>query len=211
MISLASRFKKKAVGASLSAAGEPSPKGTTTDSTVLVEEDADAVMEDGADAGHTPVVEEEPAVANAEPAVANAEPAVANAEPAVDIAEPEVVDAVDEDEPAPVSVKKVPLPPKKRPQQTHGKGKYHPGYNKRHKAIPRIRIAGNAFRRLARRAGIKRLSPRIYLRLRELMETHLKGVLLHTIIHTDYFKRKTISTGDVIRGLESRGLKYYGA
>ena len=90
-------------------------------------------------------------------------------------------------------------------------GKY--AGNKRHKKILRDNIQGvtrPAIRRLARRAGVKRLSGLIYDSTRTLLRTFLETVLRDAITYTEHARRKTVTSMDIVHALKRNGRSLYG-
>ncbi|XP_076274772.1 histone H4-like [Rhynchophorus ferrugineus] len=74
------------------------------------------------------------------------------------------------------------------------------GEAKRHRKVLRYNIQGitkPAFRRLARRGGVKRISGLIY-------------VIRDAVTYTEHAKRKTVIAMDVIYALKRQGRTLYG-
>ena len=67
-----------------------------------------------------------------------------------------------------------------------------------------------AIRRLARRAGVKRLSGLVYNEARGVFQQFLEQVLEDAITYTEYRKGKTVSEDDIHRALARQGRKQYG-
>jgi len=83
----------------------------------------------------------------------------------------------------------------------------------KHRKILRDSIDGitkNDIRRLARRGGVKRISLSSYDAVRDALKDFLKDVIHRTIIYTDHSHRKTVTPQDVIYGLKSKGITFYG-
>ncbi|XP_069473378.1 histone H4-like [Ambystoma mexicanum] len=102
-------------------------------------------------------------------------------------------------------------------QQTSGRGKggKGPGKNgtKRHGKVLRDNIQGvtkPAIRRLARRGGVKRISGLIYEETRGVLKVFLENVIRDAVTYTEYAKRKTVTTMDVVYALKHRGRPLYG-
>ena len=72
------------------------------------------------------------------------------------------------------------------------------------------RITNSAIRRLASRGGVNRMSDLIYEETRGILMLFLENVLRHAIILTDYCRRKTVTTLDVIDALKRQGRTLYG-
>jgi len=96
-----------------------------------------------------------------------------------------------------------------------GKGKSTiKGGSKRHKKTFRDQIKGitkPALRRLARRAGVKRISANVYEDSRSILRTFLESVVYHSLLYKETFGRKTISLKDVVSALKRRGNTLVGA
>jgi len=91
-----------------------------------------------------------------------------------------------------------------------GKGK---GGAKRHRRILRDNIQGISkpeIRRLARRAGIKRISGEFYEQGREALREFLKTIIGDAITYAEHANRKTIKAMDVIYSLKRNGRTLYG-
>ena len=117
----------------------------------------------------------------------------------------------DEDEAgAGASSTTVPKPKKKDVVTGHGKGK---GGAKRHRKIVRPAIEGmsnNEIRRLARRAGVKRIGGGVYEEVRKMTQNFLDDVLFKTLIHVEHQKKKTVAPHDVVAGFKCMGGTVYG-
>ena len=117
----------------------------------------------------------------------------------------------DEDEAgAGASSTTVPKPKKKDLVTGHGKGK---GGAKRHRKIVRPAIEGmsnNEIRRLARRAGVKRIGGGVYEEVRKMTQNFLDDVLFKTLIHVEHQKKKTVAPHDVVAGFKCMGGTVYG-
>src|SRR5882672_7553379 len=82
------------------------------------------------------------------------------------------------------------------------------GGAKRHRKILRDNIQGitkPAIRRLARRGGVKRLSGLIYEETRGVLKVFLEKIIRQAIVYTEYSRRKTVTTMDVIYSLKRNG------
>lgn len=72
-------------------------------------------------------------------------------------------------------------------------------------------ITKSAIRKLARRAGIKRISGKLYDVAREVMvKDYLVNILKDAIKYTEYARRKTLTTGDILHALKRNGKTLYG-
>ncbi|KAF9554849.1 histone Octamer, chromosomal Protein, alpha carbons only [Agrocybe pediades] len=65
-------------------------------------------------------------------------------------------------------------------------------------------------RRLARRAGVKRIEGWIYEETRGAMKIHLNDVLHDAVSYMEHANRKTVTTLDVVHALQRSGRKIYG-
>jgi histone H4 len=87
----------------------------------------------------------------------------------------------------------------------YGKGK---GGSKRHKKVhpdAAKALCPPAIRRLARRAGVKRLAGGVYEEARGLTRTFLESVVYYSLLYKLSYKRKTIGLKDVVFALKRRG------
>ena len=87
------------------------------------------------------------------------------------------------------------------------------GGAKRHQKVLRDNIQGitkPAIKRLARRGGVKRLSVGIYDETRSILKQFLTDIIRDSINYTEYSKRKTVTTMDVIYALKRQGRTLYG-
>ena len=71
-------------------------------------------------------------------------------------------------------------------------------------------ISKPAIRRLARRAGVKRISGTIYLESRVVIKAFLTNVIKDAVTYCEYSKRKTITALDVVYALKRQGRSIYG-
>nr|XP_018897557.1 PREDICTED: histone H4-like [Bemisia tabaci] len=88
-----------------------------------------------------------------------------------------------------------------------GKGRGKEGV-KRQKKEPRDKILGvtkSAIRRLARRAGVKRVSELIYRETRDIIKIFLTNIIHDAITYTEHARRKTVMVADVIYALRRQG------
>ena len=98
-----------------------------------------------------------------------------------------------------------------------GRGKGSKGLGKggakRHRKVLRDNILGitkPAIRRLARRAGVKRISGLIYGEIRGVLKIFLQNIIRDTVVYTEHAKRKTVSCMDVVYALKRQGKTLYG-
>eukprot|EP01013_Petalomonas_cantuscygni_P028781 TRINITY_DN52_c0_g1_i1.p2 TRINITY_DN52_c0_g1~~TRINITY_DN52_c0_g1_i1.p2 ORF type:complete len:147 (+),score=42.13 TRINITY_DN52_c0_g1_i1:69-443(+) len=95
-----------------------------------------------------------------------------------------------------------------------GGGKAKGPQSKRNKKVFKGTLKGitkPALRRLARRAGVKRISAPIYEDSRTLLKVFLDSVIYYALMYKDCFGRKTISLKDVVMALKRRGNMLIGA
>uniref|UniRef100_A0A0D9WHF0 Histone H4 n=1 Tax=Leersia perrieri TaxID=77586 RepID=A0A0D9WHF0_9ORYZ len=87
------------------------------------------------------------------------------------------------------------------------------GGPRRHQAALRSHIQGitkPAIRRLARKAGVKRISGLIYKETRSVLEIFLKKVIHDAVIYAEHAHRKTVTVMDVVYALKQQGHTIYG-
>lgn len=87
------------------------------------------------------------------------------------------------------------------------------GGAKRHRRNIRDNLQGvtkPAIRRLARRGGVKRISFLIYDSIRDILREFLVRIVSDAAQYTDYAKRKTVTTLDVVYALKRNGRTLYG-
>ena len=85
--------------------------------------------------------------------------------------------------------------------------------SKRVKKILRDNVRGitkGSVRRLARRAGIKRISGLLYEEVRGVLKSFVEGVVRDSTAYTEYAKKRTVTTGAVVAALKKRGRMLYG-
>ena len=83
----------------------------------------------------------------------------------------------------------------------------------RHRKILRDNIQGvtkPAIRRLARRAGVKRLSGMIYEETRGVLKVFLERVIRDAVVYCEHSRRKTVTTMDVVYAAKRQGRTLYG-
>lgn len=87
------------------------------------------------------------------------------------------------------------------------------GGAKRHHKLMRDNIQGitkPAIRRLARRAGVKRMCDGVYEETRGVLTAKLKQVLHDAIAYTEHAGRKTVTALDVVYSLKHNNMPIYG-
>jgi histone H4 len=67
-----------------------------------------------------------------------------------------------------------------------------------------------AIRRLARRAGIKRISGLLYDEVRGVLKSFVESIVRDSISYTEAAKRKSVQPSDVVHALRRRGKAIYG-
>lgn len=67
-----------------------------------------------------------------------------------------------------------------------------------------------AIRRLARRAGVKRVSKLIYFDARQSLTQYLRGLIKDAAVYAEHSRRHTLTCMDVLRALKRRGQSLYG-
>ena len=74
-------------------------------------------------------------------------------------------------------------------------------------------ISKSAIRKLARRAGVRRLAASVYTKVKDLLrDQYIEPIMRELEILVDHAKRKTVSLMDVIYVLKRQGRTlYYGA
>ncbi len=97
------------------------------------------------------------------------------------------------------------------------KGKTHlakGALNKRVKKLVRAGSGGGftkgGIRRLARRAGVKRLSALVFGEVRASVAQFVKRVITDTTAYTEHARRKTVTAVDVVNALKKGGRMLYG-
>ncbi|KAE9182072.1 hypothetical protein PF004_g24352 [Phytophthora fragariae] len=90
------------------------------------------------------------------------------------------------------------------------RGKINP---KRHRKIIRDGIQGitnAAVRRLARRAGVMRISGLVYYETRTVLRVFLTNLVRDAVTYTEHGNRKTVTHIDVLYALKHQGRTLYG-
>ena len=94
-----------------------------------------------------------------------------------------------------------------------GKSSATKGSSKRMKKL--VKGGGNgvsrgAIRRLARRAGAKRLSGLVYDEARSAIKSFVTSTVNGAVAYTEHARRKTVSAADVVNSLRRNGKMIYG-
>lgn len=87
------------------------------------------------------------------------------------------------------------------------------GLGKRHRKVLRDTILGIAnptIRRMARRAGIKRISGLLYDKCRRMLKEFLSDIVSDAMTYMEHASRRTMSVMDVIYALKRKGKMLYG-
>ena len=71
-------------------------------------------------------------------------------------------------------------------------------------------IGRTTIRRLARRAGVTRISGMIYPEVHKEMKSFLNDVVRNSLLYAEHGKRKTVMTMDVLYALKRQGRTLYG-
>ncbi len=71
------------------------------------------------------------------------------------------------------------------------------------------KISKPGIRRLARRAGVKRIAAPVYDEVRAVLGDFVKGVMQDTVLVIECAKRKTVSAADVLYALKKAGKTLY--
>jgi histone H4 len=71
-------------------------------------------------------------------------------------------------------------------------------------------LTRGSIRRLARRAGAKRISGAIYEEVRTVVKSFVDGVVRDATAYTEHAKRRTVTAIDVTLALKKRGKMLYG-
>ena len=99
---------------------------------------------------------------------------------------------------------------------SHGRKTYRGGkgplLGKRHKAAKEDAIAGitkPGIRRLARRAGVKRIAGDLYAQQRKWVRAFLRDTLRDAATVTECARRRTVTVADVVFALRRQGITLY--
>ena len=71
-------------------------------------------------------------------------------------------------------------------------------------------VSRGAIRRLARRAGAKRLSGLVYDEARSAIKSFVTTTVTGAVAYTEHARRKTVSAADVVNSLRRNGKMIYG-
>ena len=71
-------------------------------------------------------------------------------------------------------------------------------------------VSRGAIRRLARRAGAKRLSGLVYDEARSAIKSFVTSTVNGAVAYTEHARRKTVSAADVVNSLKRSGRMLYG-
>jgi histone H4 len=71
-------------------------------------------------------------------------------------------------------------------------------------------ITKGSVRRLARRAGIKRISGLLYEETRQVIKSFVEKVVADSVSYTEYARKRTVTCGAVVQALKKRGRMLYG-
>jgi histone H3 len=82
--------------------------------------------------------------------------------------------------------------------------------SRRRKVYEEVNVSKNSIRKLALKAGAKRMGGMIYEELRGVMKVYISILLKNTITFTEYGKRKTIKVEDIEGALAQMGKAYGG-
>lgn len=96
----------------------------------------------------------------------------------------------------------------KRPQRDPGASKRHQRENGEKDPLDKIKIA--QIRRIARKAGIKRLNRHVGLKSRVLLREYYTDIVRDATIYMQYFGNKRIHDFHVRLALDLNGRKLYG-
>ena len=94
-----------------------------------------------------------------------------------------------------------------------GKSSAAKGSNKRIKKLLTTNASGvtkGAIKRLARRAGVKRISALTYEEVRGSIKSFAESTIQDATAYTESAKRKTVTAGDIVNALKKKGKMIYG-
>jgi len=87
------------------------------------------------------------------------------------------------------------------------------GGSKRHRKVLRDNIEGvtkPAIRRLARRAGVKRIAGNVYDKSRTVLKNFITMIIRDAVVYTEHSRLKTITARHIIESLRRNGSTIYG-
>jgi histone H4 len=93
--------------------------------------------------------------------------------------------------------------------QAMAKGKGTKAKRSGGKAAKAGNISKGGIRRLARRAGVKRISAPVYDEVRGVLKEFVKGVMADTVTIMELTKKRTVSAADVLYALKKAGKTLY--
>ena len=94
-----------------------------------------------------------------------------------------------------------------------GKSSATKGASKRMKKLAKggsNAVTRGAIRRLARRAGAKRLSGLVYDEARSCIKSFVQSTVNGAVAYTEHSKRRTVSAADIVNSLRRNGRMIYG-
>ena len=94
-----------------------------------------------------------------------------------------------------------------------GKGEVYSSGGKRHRKVLRDNLLGvtrPAIRRLCRRGGVKRISGGVYDEARVALTTFLKTIVRDSVVYTEYARRRTVTSTDIVYALKKHDINLYG-
>jgi histone H4 len=71
-------------------------------------------------------------------------------------------------------------------------------------------VSQGSIRRLARRAGVKRIATPVYADVRSVLHTFVETTVKHATALTEYSRRRTVGAQDIINALRKQGKAIYG-
>lgn len=71
-------------------------------------------------------------------------------------------------------------------------------------------VTKGSVRRLARRAGVKRISGLLYEEVRGVLKSFVEKVVADAVSYTEYARKRTVTCGAVVAALKKRGRMLYG-
>ena len=71
-------------------------------------------------------------------------------------------------------------------------------------------VSQGSVRRLARRAGVRRIAAAVSADVRDVLRRFVDGVVRDATAYTEHAKRKTVSVQDIVAALRKRGRAIYG-
>ena len=71
-------------------------------------------------------------------------------------------------------------------------------------------VSQGSIKRLARRAGVKRVSATVYGEIRSVLRSFVDGVVRDATAYVEVRKARTVSTQDIVAALRKRGRSIYG-